>query len=99
MVSRDDGLMRACSHGWLRCCDGGVPRPDGVVRDGDHKYFSGCRLKLHDSFQVLCVNVGKYQGNRGNWLKFLLSLFKLSFIISYTAEGMVYHCRVSMTGD
>ena len=38
---------------WMRCCDGGVPRPDGVVRAGARKYFSDWKLKLYVSFPVL----------------------------------------------
>ena len=47
------GLMRTCSYEWMRCCDGGVPRPDGVVRAGARKYVSDWKLKLYVSFPVL----------------------------------------------
>ena len=53
VVLRDHGLVRTCSYEWMRCCDGGVPRPDGVVRAGARKYFSDWKLKLYVSFPVL----------------------------------------------
>ena len=61
MVLRDHGLMRTCSYEWMRCCDGGVPRPDGVVRAGARKYFSGWKLKLYVSFLVL-LSTGENTG-------------------------------------
>ena len=52
---RWSGVARpwTCSYEWMRCCDGGVPRPDGVVRAEARKYFSGWKLKLYVSFPVL----------------------------------------------
>ena len=60
MVLRDHGLMRTCSYEWMRCCDGGVPRPDGVVRAEVRKYFSGWKLKLC-LVSGPFVDGGKYQ--------------------------------------
>ena len=38
---------------FISSCDGGVPRPDGVVRAEAREYFSGWKLKLYVSFSVL----------------------------------------------
>ena len=94
MVSRDDGLMRTCFYGSMRCCDGVVSHPDGVVRAGARKYFRGwgsktsCQLKYNHQEKL---------GNQ-NWLKFLLRLLKFLFIISYIVEGVVNRSCVLMTG-
>ena len=61
VVLRDHGLMTTCSYEWMRCCDGEVQCPHGVVGAGARKYFSDWRSKLHVSLPVLYVDGGKYQ--------------------------------------